>query len=129
MKQRLSDSEPIEVRYEVKGAAVYATPTRLMIFRDSVVSSHDYAQISGYRQTARSNPWLILCGVVLFAFGGTSPALPVAGAVFILLGVLSRARRIELLVSGVRQPVVLDGAREVLDPLAARLTEKGSRRA
>ncbi len=53
---------------------------------------------------------------------------PVAGGALILLSILTKARRVELLVTGLREPVVLDGAREVLGPLAQRLAEKGVRK-
>jgi hypothetical protein len=128
VKQMLSSGEDVEVRYVVKGAEAYATIKRLIILRDGKTSSHQYDHIAGVREISRSNVWIILAGVAMFALGGTSPIFPVAGAGLILLGVLTRARRVELLVNGVREPVVLDGAREVLVPLAERLHEKGARK-
>jgi hypothetical protein len=101
VRQLLVKGEEVEARYELKGAQAYATATRLIILRG---------------------------GFVLFAFGGTSAFFPVAGAALILLGILTRARRLELLVTGVREPVVLNGAREVLGPLVQKLSEKGARK-
>jgi len=128
VRQLLAKGEEIETRYEMKRSEVYATATRLIILRDSQTTSHDYQKIAGVRDIARSNVWLILCGVGLFALGGTSAVFPVAGGALILLGILTKARRVELLVTGLREPVVLDGAREVLGPLVQRLAEKGVRK-
>lgn len=116
------------MRYQLKGSAVFATATRLIILRHGRVSSHEYNRIAATRQTSRSNTWLILCGVALFALGGTSAIFPVAGAGLILLGILVQSRRVDLLVNGLKEPVSLDGAREVLDPLVQRLTDRGARK-
>lgn len=124
----LSADEEIDARYVIKGAEAYATMRRLIILRDGQTSSHQYSSIAGVREISRSNAWLILAGVAMFALGGTSPIFPVSGAGLILLGVLTRARRLELLVTGLKEPVVLDGAREVLVPLAERLHSKGAQR-
>jgi len=128
VRELLPADEEIEVRYVVKGAEAYATTRRLIILRDGRTSSHQYSSIAGVREISRSNAWLILAGVAMFALGGTSPIFPVAGAGLILLGVLTRARRVELLVNGLKEPVVLDGAREVLVPLAERLHSKGAQK-
>jgi hypothetical protein len=128
VRQLLAKGEEIETRYEMKRSEVYATATRLIILRDGQTTSHDYQKIAGVRDIARSNVWLILCGVGLFALGGTNAVFPVAGGALILLGILTKAHRVELLVTGLREPVVLDGAREVLGPLAHRLAEKGVRK-
>lgn len=124
----LSSGEDVEVRYVVKGAEAYATIKRLIILRDGRTFSHQYDHIAGVREISRSNAWVILAGVAMFALGGTSAIFPVAGAGLILLGVLTRARRLELLVNGVKEPVILDGAREVLVPLAEKLHAKGAQR-
>jgi len=128
VKRILSKGEEVEVRYEMKGSVAYATATRLIIFRDGGVASHEYTRIAATRETSRSNTWFILCGVALFALGGTSAIFPVAGAGLILLGILTQARRVELLVTGLTEPVVLDGSREVVNPLVQRLTDRGSRK-
>jgi len=128
VRQLLATGEEIETRYEMKGSEAYATSARLIILQNSQITSHDYQKIAGVRDIARSNVWIILCGVGLFALGGTNAVFPVAGGALILLGILMRAHRVELLVTGLREPVVLDGAREVLGPLAQKLTEKGVRK-
>jgi hypothetical protein len=128
VRELLSSDEEVEVRYVVKGAEAYATIKRLIILRDGQTSSHQYDHIAGVREISRSNAWVILAGVAMFALGGTSAIFPVAGAGLILLGVLTRARRVELLVNGVKEPVVIDGAREVLVPLAERLHQRGARK-
>jgi hypothetical protein len=128
VRQLLANGEEVEVRYEMKGAEAFATPTRLIILRGGQTSSHDYKKIAGTREITRTNVWFILCGVALFALGGTSTIFPVAGAVLVLIGVLTRARRVEVLVTGLKEPIVLDGTREVLGPLVQRLTERGARR-
>ncbi len=124
----LASGEEVEVRYQMKAAEAYATATRLIIFREGRTSSHEYRHIAAAREIARTNAWLILAGVALFALGGTSTIFPVAGAGLILLGIFTRARRVELLVTGIKEPIILDGAREVLGPLVQRLTDRGSRR-
>lgn len=128
VRQLLAEGEEIETRYEMKRSEAYATATRLIILRDGQTISHDYHKIAGVRDTARSNVWLILCGVGLFALGGTNAVFPVAGGALLLLGIFMKAHRIELLVTGLREPVVLDGAREVLGPLVQRLAAKGARK-
>ena len=128
VRQLLAKGEEVEIRYEMKNSEAYATATRLILLRDGQAASHDYQKIAGVREIVRSNVWLILCGVGLFALGGTSPVFPVAGGALILLGILTRARRVELLVTGLREPAVLDGAREVLGPLVQRLAAKGARK-
>lgn len=128
VRRILGEHEEVEVRYELKGAEVYATPTRLIIIRDEQTSAHEYRQIAAAREIGRSNVWLILCGVAFFALGGTSAIFPVVGAALLLLGIFTRARRVELLLTGIKEPVVLDGAREVLVPFVQRLVEKGARR-
>jgi hypothetical protein len=128
VRQLLVKGEEVEARYELKGAQAYATATRLIILRGEETASHNYDHIAGTRDISSTNVWLILGGFALFAFGGTSAFFPVAGAALILLGILTRARRLELLVTGVREPVVLNGAREVLGPLVQKLSEKGARK-
>ncbi|MBN1629735.1 MAG: hypothetical protein JW990_08225 [Thermoleophilia bacterium] len=124
----LTKGEEVEIRYQLKGATAFATATRLIILRYGRVSSHEYSKIAAVRETSRSNTWFILCGVALFALGGMSAAFPVAGAGLILLGVLTQSRRVELLVTGLKDAVVLDGSREVLTPLVQRLTDRGTRK-
>jgi len=128
VKKLLFSGEEVEARYVLKGSEAYATAKRLIILRGDATTSHNYDQIAGTREIARSNVWFILAGVTMFALGGTSVLFPVAGAALILVGVLTRARRLELLVNGVREPVVLDGAREVLKPLVQKLNERGARK-
>ena len=127
VRQLLGAGEEVEVRYELKGAEAYATATRLIILRDGVADSFEYRTIAGLREVTHVNVWLILCGVALFALGGTSTAFPVAGAALLLLGIMVRARELELLVTGRREPVRLNGVREVMGPLTRRLTERGAR--
>jgi hypothetical protein len=124
----LAKGEEIEVRYELKGSTAFATATRLLILRNEHVTSHEYGKIAATRETSKSNIWFILCGVALFALGGTSAIFPVAGAGLILLGILTQTRRVELLVNGQRDPIALDGSREVLGPLVQRLTDRGARK-
>lgn len=126
VRQLLATGEVIEVRYVMKGAEVYATPTRLIILRSGETHSFEYRRIAGLREITHVNVWLILCGVACFALGGTSAVFPVAGAAFVLLGIMLRARGVELLVSGRHEPVQLNGAREVVGPLTRRLIEKGA---
>lgn len=128
VRQLLAKDEEVEVRYELKGAEAYATAKRLIVLRGDRTATHEYQKIAGIREMSRSNVWFILCGVALFALGGTSAIFPMAGGALILFGLLTRARRVELLVTGIREPIILDGSREVLGPLVQRLTEKGSRK-
>ncbi len=127
VKGLLAPDEQVEARYELKRAEAYATSSRLIILRAGQTVSHAYSQIAGVREFSRTHAWLILGGAALFILGGTSPAFPVAGAALILIGVLSRSRRVEILVTGLREPVLLDGAGEVLGPLAKKLSEKRGR--
>ncbi len=124
VKGLLGPDEEVEARYELKRAEVYATPSRLIILRAGQTVSHAYSQIAGVRELSRTHAWLIIGGAALFVLGGTSPAFPVAGAALILIGVLSRSRRLEILVNGLREPVLLDGTREVVGPLAQKVSEK-----
>jgi hypothetical protein len=125
----LASGEEIEVRYELKRAEAFATTRRLIVAAaEGDPAFYDYDRISAVREISRVNNLLILAGVALFALGGTSTLFPVGGAVLIMLGIFARSLRVELLVTGVKEPVVLNGAREVLEPLAQRLVERGSRR-
>lgn len=123
----LSPDEDVEARYEMKGAEAYATPKRLIVLRGGQTTTIAYDRIATTRDVAKTNAWIILAGAALFFFGGTSLAFPAAGAALILLGVLVRARRVEIFVTGLKDPVVLDGAREVLGPLAQKLADKRGR--
>ena len=125
VKRILSQGEEVEARYEMKGSEAYATGNRLIIVRDGQTQSHEYRKIAATHEISHSNAWLMLAGVALFALGGTSTAFPVAGAAMILLGVFTRTRRVELLVTGMKEPLVLHGTHEVLGPLVQRLTDRG----
>ncbi len=110
VRQLLSPEEDIEARYEMKGSEAYATPKWLIILRGGQTTNIAYDRIATTRDISKTNTWLIL-----------------AGAALILLGVLAKSRRIEIFVTGLKEPVVLDGAREVLGPLAKKLAEKRGR--
>lgn len=125
VKQLLSSDEEVEARYELKGSEAFATQKRLIVLQGGETTNIAYDRIATTRDTSRTNAWLIILGAALFALGGTSLLFPAAGAALILLGTLVRSRRrIEVYVTGLKEPVVLDGAREVLGPLSAKLTEK-----
>jgi hypothetical protein len=124
VRRLLLPQEEVEARYVLKGAEVYAMSSRLILVRGGDTTTIEYERIATTRDTSKMNTWLILAGVALFALGGTSPIFPVAGASLILLGVLARSRRLELFVTGFKESVVLEGAREVLGPLTQRLAEK-----
>jgi len=128
VRQLLRTDEEVDTRYEMKGAEVYATAARLIVLRDGETASFEYHKVAGFREITHVNPWLILCGVALFALGGRSALFPVAGAALILLGIMVRTRELELLVTGYREPIRLKGAREVLSPLVERLARKQIRR-
>ncbi len=108
----------------LKHAEAYATTTRLIVLRDGQTTSLAYDRIATTRDISKSNVWLILGGMALFALGGTSTLFPVAGAILVLVGALARSRRLEIFVTGLTQSVVLDGAREVLGPLTQKLAQK-----
>ncbi len=124
VKQLLAPGEEVEARYEMMGSEAYATGRRLIILRSGKTTNLNYDRIATMREFSRTNIWLMLGGVALFALGGTSPVFPVAGASLILFSVLARSRRVEIFVTGLKEPVVLDGAREVLVPLVQKLAEK-----
>lgn len=124
VRRLLLPQEEVEVRYVLKGAEAYATGTRLIVMREGEPTVIAYDRIATTRDLSKTNTWLILGGVALFALGGTSTIFPVAGALLILVGVLARSRRIEIFVTGLKESVILDGAREVLGPLAERLAQK-----
>ncbi len=127
VKQLLSSGEDVEARYELRASEAYATPKRLIVVRNGETTNIGYDRIATIRDTSKPNVWLILFGVALFAFGGTSLMFPAAGAALILLGVLLRPRKMEIFVTGLKEPVVLDGAREVLGPLSRKIAEKRGR--
>lgn len=124
VRNLLSKDEEVEARYVLKGAEAYATGARLIVMRAGEPTVFAYDRIATTRDISKTNTWLILCGVALFALGGTSPIFPVAGAMLILLGVLAKSRRIEVFVTGLKESIILAGAREVLGPLAERLAQK-----
>ena len=127
VKQLLSPDEEVEARYELKGYEAFATQKRLIVLHRGETTNMAYDRIATTRDTSRTNAWLIIFGAALFALGGTSLIFPAAGAALILLGTLVRPRRIEVYVTGLKEPVVLDGAREVLGPLSEKLAEKRGR--
>lgn len=127
VKHLLSSDEDVEARYELKGYEAFATPSRLIVVHRGETTNIAYDRIATTRDTSRTNAWLIILGAALFALGGTSLLFPAAGAALILLGTLVRSRRIEVYVTGFKEPVVLDGAREVLGPLSSKLSEKRGR--
>ncbi len=120
----LEKGEEVEARYVLKDAEAYATSTRLIILRGGEPTILTYDRISTTRDVSTSNAWVILIGVALFALGGTSTLFPVAGAILILFGAIVKKRRLELFVTGIKEAIVLAGAREVLGPLAEKLAQK-----
>ncbi len=128
VRRLLAPGETVDVRYVTRGAEAFATGSRLIILRFGEPASIRYADMAGVSESRRTAPWLILAGAALIALGTTNSLFPVAGAALVLLGMFRGARRLEILVSGRSQPEVLEGAREVIEPLLQRLTERGARR-
>jgi hypothetical protein len=128
VRRLLNTGESVEVRYVTRGAEAFATDSRLIILRSGQPASVRYADMAGVTESRRTAPWLILAGAALIALGTTSTLFPVAGAALVLLGMFRGSRRVGILVSGRSEPEVLDGAREVIEPLLQRLTERGVRR-
>jgi hypothetical protein len=124
VRRLLLSQEEVEARYVLKGAEAYATSNRLIVMRAGEPTVFAYDRIATTRDVSKTNTWLILGGVALFALGGTSPIFPVAGALLVLVGVLAKSRRTEIFVTGLKESLILEGAREVLGPLTQRLSEK-----
>ncbi len=128
VRRLLSSGETIQVRYVARGAQAFATESRLIISRYGEPASIRYADIAGVAESRRTAPWLVLAGAALIALGTSNMLFPVAGAALVLVGMLRGSRRLEILVSGRSEPEILEGAREVIEPLLQRLTERGARR-